>query len=345
MIVKAVNLIESGKYTHQFKHIFIDEFQDISTTRMLLIRKLLPINNTSMTVVGDDWQSINAFAGSNIKIIQDFAKIFDFSQTIKLDYTFRFNNIVSDIASDFIQKNPHQINKKIKTIKKQKSRKFSILLYWSTGDTESDLIKIIDLIAKKENNVEILVLARYNFLLNGLKSILKNKYPNFDIKFSTVHGSKGNEADYVIVLNIDKGKFGFPSKIEDDPILNLVIPEGDEFEDAEERRLFYVALTRTKKNVFLLSNMYEKSTFIEEIVENYQDEIFFLNDPKIKLISCPECKTGLLRKRKQGKNNNKHFYGCNNFPRCKYTENVQYCPKCNGEIFKIESKKKCQMFK
>ncbi len=339
MIVKAVNLIESGKYTHQFKHIFIDEFQDISTTRMLLIRKLLPINNTSMTVVGDDWQSINAFAGSNVKIIQDFTKIFDFSQIIKLDYTFRFDNIVSNIASDFIQKNPYQINKKIKTIKKQDLTKFSIFLYWSTGDTKSDLIKIIDLIAKKENNVEILVLARYNFLLTELRGVFKNKYPNFDIKFSTVHGSKGNEADYVIVLNIDKGKFGFPSKIEDDPILNLVIPEGDEFEDAEERRLFYVALTRTKKNVFLLSNMYEKSTFIEEIIENYQDDIFFLNDPKIKLINCPECKTGLLIKRKQGENTNKHFYGCNNFPRCEYTENVQYCPECSGEVFRVEGNK------
>lgn len=339
MIVKAVSLIESGKYTHQFKHIFIDEFQDISTTRMLLIEKLLPINNTSMTAVGDDWQSINAFAGSNIKIIQDFAKIFKNYKIIKLDYTFRFDNIVSDMASDFIQKNPHQINKKIKTIKKQSLAKFSILLYWHTGDTKSDLIKVINLIAKKEKSAEILVLARYNFLLTELMGFLKNEYPNFDIKFSTVHGSKGNEADYVIVLNIDKGKFGFPSKIEDDPILNLVIPEGDEFEDAEERRLFYVAITRTKKNVFLLSNMYEKSTFIEEVVKNYQDDIFFLNDPKIKLINCPECKTGLLRKRKRSKNIDKYFYGCNNFPRCKYTENVQYCPECSGEVFKSEDNK------
>ncbi len=339
MIVKAVNLIESGKYTHQFKHIFIDEFQDISTTRMLLIRKLLPINNTSMTVVGDDWQSINAFAGSNIKIIQDFTKIFSFSQTIKLDYTFRFDNIISYIASDFIQKNPHQINKEIKTIKEQDLTKFSILLYWNTEDTKSDLIKIIDLIDKKENNAKILVLARYKFLFDELRGIFKSKYPNFDIKFSTVHSSKGNEADYVIVLNLDKGKFGFPSKIEDDPILNLVIPKGDEFEDAEERRLFYVAITRTKKNVFLLSNTYEKSTFIEEIIENYQDDIFFLNDPKIKLINCPECKTGLLRKNKQGKNIDKPFYGCNNFPRCKYTEDVQYCPKCIGEVFRTEGNK------
>ncbi len=339
MIVKAVNLIESGKYKHQFKHIFIDEFQDISTTRMLLIEKLLPINNTSMTVVGDDWQSINAFAGSNIKIIQDFTKTFDFSQIVKLDYTFRFDNIVSAIASDFIQKNPHQINKKIKTIKEQSPNKFSILLYWSSKDIKSDLTKIIDLIAKKESSSEILVLARYNHLLYELRDFFKGKYSNFDIKFSTIHGSKGNEADHVIVLNINKGEFGFPSKIADDPILNLVVPKGDEFEDAEERRLFYVALTRTKGNVFLLSDMYNKSIFIEELIENYQDNIFFLNDKKIKLINCPECKTGLLIKRNQDGNSDRDFYGCNNFPRCKYTENVQYCPKCGGEVSKEKSGK------
>ncbi|OIR25461.1 UvrD-helicase domain-containing protein [Bathymodiolus thermophilus thioautotrophic gill symbiont] len=339
MIVKAVNLIESGGYTHQFKHIFIDEFQDISTTRMLLIEKLLPMNNTSVTAVGDDWQAINAFAGSNIKIIQDFTRKFGASQAIELDYTFRFDNVISDIASDFIQKNPYQIKKKIKTIKKQDSSKFSLLLYWKTGDIKFDLTKIIDLIAKKESSAEILILARYNFLLTELKGVFKGKYPNFDIRFSSVHGSKGNEADYVIVLNLDKGRFGFPSKIEDDPILNLVIPESNEFEDAEERRLFYVALTRTKKRIFLLSNECNKSTFIEEIIENYKDDIFFLNDSKIKLINCPECKTGLLTKREQGKNTNKHFYGCSNFPRCKYTENVQYCPECNKEVFRSEGNK------
>ena len=121
--------------------------------------------------------------------------------------------------------------------------------------------------------------------------------------------------------------------------MDIVIPKGDDFEDAEERRLFYVALTRTKSTIFLLSDMYNKSTFIKELIEDNKNEIYFLNDPKIKLEHCPECKTGFLKKRTKSKNKNKPFYGCSNFPRCKYTENVHYCPDCNSEIFKDSEKK------
>ena len=126
MIIEALKYIENGKYKHKYKHIFIDEFQDISTTRAMLIQKLLPINNTSLTVVGDDWQSINKFAGSNINIIQDFNKWFGATQVITLDYTFRFNNIISDVASEFIQKNPYQIKKDIKTVK----NKINLVCYY-----------------------------------------------------------------------------------------------------------------------------------------------------------------------------------------------------------------------
>ena len=335
MIVKALENIENGKYEHGFKHIFIDEFQDISTTRAKLIQKLLPLNNTSITAVGDDWQSINRFAGSNIKIIQDFKQVFGITAVVKLDYTFRFNDVVSDIASNFIQKNPFQIKKKIKTIKQQEQNKFSLLLYWTTGNNKQDLESILNLISKKEKNEakNIMVLARYNFLFKELYS-LKQQYSNLNIEFKTVHSSKGNESDYVIILKINNGKYGFPSKIEDDPILDIVFPEGDDFEDAEERRLFYVALTRTKGTIFLLSNMYEQSIFIKELVDENNDEIFFLNDPKIQLMHCPECKTGFLKKHTKSNNRDKHFYGCSNFPRCKYTENIHYCPKCNSEVFK-----------
>jgi len=340
MIVEALLSIEEGKYKHTFKHIFIDEFQDISTTRAKLIAKLLPINQTSITAVGDDWQSINRFAGSNIKIIQEFEQTFGVSQTVALDYTFRFDNIVSNVASDFIQKNPYQIKKEIKTLKTQHPNKFTILLYWTTQENQKNLNEILKMIAskEKENAISVMVLARYNFLLNDLSSLQK-QYPNFNIIFSTVHSSKGNEADYVIILNLDNGKFGFPSTIEDDPILKIVVPKGDDYTDAEERRLFYVALTRTKKTLFLLSDMYNQSTFIRELISNYKDEIFFINDPKIKPLSCPDCKTGFLKKRTDTFKKDKHFYGCSNFPRCEYTENVYYCPYCDTEVQKYVDEK------
>lgn len=333
MIVEALNNIEKGKYRHGFKHIFIDEFQDISTTRAMLIKSLLPLNNTSITAVGDDWQSINRFAGSNIKIIQDFEKIFGISQTVALDYTFRFDNIVSSVASDFIQKNPNQLQKEIKTVKTQEQNKFSILLYWSTGDNKKDIESILNKILKKEEEKTktVRILARYNFLLNDLSF---GYYPTLTIEKSSVHGSKGNEADYVIVFGLNHGKFGFPSKIVDDPILDIVVPPGDDYEDAEERRLFYVALTRTKGTLFLLSNQYEKSSFVEELIENYKDEIYFMNDAGVELIHCPECKTGVLKKNTTHEDRRRHFYGCSNYPRCKYTENIHYCPQCESEVKK-----------
>lgn len=343
MIIKAIEYVEKNQYQHRFKHIFIDEFQDISTTRCNLIRELLNQNECSLTVVGDDWQSINRFAGSNISIIQNFGEIFGYSKTVALDYSFRFDDQVSFVASNFVQKNPLQLEKEIKTIKKQLHNKFSICVYWNSSDgtkvenTLNDLNAILSLIVKKEGNSQksVKILDRYNFNLKGLESIKGNRYPTLKIDFTSVHSSKGLEADYVIVLNLSSGKFGFPSRIEDDPVLNIVIPESDDYLDAEERRLFYVALTRTRGTIFLLGDIYHKSPFLEEIHTDNEDKVYFLNDPKIKLVNCPECKIGLLKKRTSTNNSkDKHFYGCSNFPRCEYTERVHYCPECNSEMYK-----------
>lgn len=348
MIVKALEFVEDGSYKHHYKHIFIDEFQDISTTRSNLIKELLSQNKCSLTVVGDDWQSINRFAGSNIEIIQKFEEIFGYSKTVALDYSFRFDDQVSQVASNFIQKNPYQLIKEIKTIKQQQHNKFSICVYWNSSDgnkieqTINDLTSILNLIVKKEGNLlkTVKILDRYNFNLKGIENI-NNSYSTLDINFTSVHSSKGLEADYIIVLNVISGKYGFPSKIEDDPILNVVTPASDDFADAEERRLFYVALTRTKGTIFLLSDIYHKSIFLEEIIEDNEDKIYFLNDPKIKLINCPECKIGLLKKRSTSTIDKKDrfFYGCSNFPRCEYTERVHYCPECQTEMYKDLDKK------
>jgi DNA helicase IV len=348
MIIRALEYIENNSFKSNYKHIFIDEFQDISTTRANLIKSLVSQNKSHLTVVGDDWQSINRFAGSNIEIIQKFNEIYGNSETVSLDYSFRFDNQISEIASKFIQKNPHQLVKEIKTLKIQKHNKFSICVLWSSNEkeklvqTRNDLIDILRLIIKKEGSTTktVKILDRYNFNLKGLNNIT-NLFNTLEISFTSVHSSKGLEADYIIVLNVNNGKFGFPSMIEDDPILNIVVPESDDFNNSEERRLFYVALTRTKGTLFLLGDMYQKSIFLEEIIKENENFIYFLNDPKIKLINCLECKIGVLKKRtsSNGNNNDKYFYGCSNFPRCKYTEKVNYCPKCNSEMYKDIEKK------
>lgn len=122
----------------------------------------------------------------------------------------------------------------------------------------------------------------------------------------TSHGSKGLQAAYVFILNNQTGRFGFPSNIADDLVLNLVLQEEEKFPFAEERRLFYVALTRAWKYVCLLVNRDNKSAFIRDSGKN--DSEPFL-----------QCKTGHLVRR-QGSYG--EFYGCSHYPRFKYTRNI-----------------------
>jgi DNA helicase-4 len=263
MINLAISYIDSKAFSLNYKHLFVDEFQDISVTRAHFVKSILQHQNAFLTAVGDDWQSINRFAGSDISLIQNFHPFFGDSETIKLDYTFRFNNQVSDIASSFILKNPSQLHKDIKTIKISEENKFNIFIQhvdkvknedgYMIYDNEPFIRKVLGLITDKHINsderISVMILDRYKYNQPDLQK-LQEGY-NIDLSFYTVHGSKGLEADYVILQNMISGENGFPSKKEDDPIINLVSKNIDEYEDAEERRLFYVALTRTKHSLFI----------------------------------------------------------------------------------------------
>jgi len=287
------------------------------------------VYNSNVTVVGDDWQSINRFAGSDISIIQNFENIFGNSETINLDYTFRFNSTISAVATKFITKNPKQIKKIIKTNKSSNKPSFYVYWYQSSKETSTYVHQIIALIAKHEQSTEkksIKVLGRYGFNRPENLSKLKQEYKNkFNISYSTVHGSKGLEADYIILLGLESGKFGFPSQIEDDPLLNLVMPQSDDYTNAEERRLLYVALTRTKGKVFILAHMYQKSVFMDELLEDHKNDIYQLNLGSEDSESCPECKKGYLVKRKGVQH---WFYGCSNYPFCEHTQKIKYCTTC-----------------
>jgi DNA helicase-4 len=331
MIAQAVDFVEKGQYRSKYEYILVDEFQDISTGRSKLILAIRDqVEESNITVVGDDWQSINRFAGSDISIIQNFHNIFGNTETINLDYTFRFNDSVSSIATKFILKNPKQISKTINTL--NSSNTPSIYVFWySTGDEKKNIETILSLIDKNEaqysdKKISIKFLARYRMKKPDYFSELQSKYSkNLDISFITVHGSKGLEADYVVLIAMEQGKYGFPSEIEDDPLLEFIMPQGDNFDFAEERRLFYVALTRTKKKVFILADKTRPSSFIMEMIKDNPEDIYQVGYDLSEIQYCPECKTGILVKRK-GK---KHwFYGCSNFPYCEYTESIMMCPEC-----------------
>ena len=165
------------------------------------------------------------------------------------------------------------------------------------------------------------IIGRYNALKPDYLRDLNYDFPDLDIKYSTVHRSKGLEADFVILIGLTSGRHGFPCEIVDDPVLNLVLTKEDSFPNAEERRLFYVALTRAKKHLYLVVDDSNGSSFVSEIQKGGYD--FRLFGTKVDVSICPICKTGIIIK-KMGKNG--EFYSCNNYPYCVYI--ARDCPDC-----------------
>lgn len=342
MINMATTLISNTQFSSPFKYIIIDEFQDISQSRYHLIKALLDQKpNTKLFCVGDDWQSIYRFAGSDIGVFTGFSEYFETStisgfkrKTNKsyIEHTYRFDNKLIDLSSNFILKNPNQIEKSLKSNKQSKLNPLTIHKYNDAerngNEANKVLNKALDVINKKEkdNKVSILLLGRYDFerriiddsihitkqynkLLNRYDYIYKENH-NLQINFLTVHTSKGLEADYIIILNGNSGTYGFPSEISDDPLLNFLLSKADQFPNGEERRLFYVAMTRAKKHVHILSSYEYPSKFVTEIEAN---------EP-ITSLKCGWCDNGKLIERKGPYG---YFYACNNFHYCNYTKKIE----------------------
>ena len=332
MILKATDCIDNVQ-GFNYKYIIVDEFQDISFSRMQFLKKLIEKGNSKLFAVGDDWQAIYRFEGCDLDIFLNFEKYFGYSNISYITLTYRNSQELQSIVGDFIKKNPEQISK---TIKSNKRLNNPIKIAYYDDDKISSFIEILRNIYREDCVANILVLGRHNKDINDLlcdKFELKNgnlifkKYDGFKIKYSTVHGSKGLEADYVILINADDSIYGFPNKIEDDKILNLVLSNKSKYEFAEERRLWYVALTRTKTYTYILVNENKPSCFVKEI-ENDCEVIVNKTDKQKNKISCPYCKTGSLVLQ-----DNK-FYRCSNYPYCKYklqdlkAVNNKKCPEC-----------------
>lgn len=341
MINEAKEIIDSGKHLVKYKYIIIDEFQDISIGRYQII-KSLKLQNPSCKLfcVGDDWQSIYRFSGSDISLFKDFDKYFGYTIKSKIETTYRFNEPLIRLSSDFILKNPNQSIKKLKGIENRGNTNYKFIYSNKTSQDDTQaLYDILDSLANSIVNIskkEVYVLGRYKHDLKRIKNennifeidfeeetikcsctnFIEEKNINFDIKYMTVHKSKGLEADIVIILNCNSGKYGFPSEMSDDQILNLLLSESDQYENGEERRLFYVAMTRAKEEVYFISDSYNKSKFIAELeIENLTK-----SDNK----KCPICKSTdiVIKKKGIAKNGNNYtFWGCSNYNYgCKYTK-------------------------
>ena len=169
----------------------------------------------------------------------------------------------------------------------------------------------------------MLVLARYRHVLKDYRP-LRKRYPALHMAFKTVHASKGLEAEYVLLVGLHAGKYGFPTEIVDDPLLDLVLSTPERHSNAEERRLFYVALTRAKRQVYLVADGGRPSPFAEELLHGGYDIALF-GLPPAPHVTCPLCAKGVLQPRKRP-GQNEIFYGCSNYPYCHHT--APACPAC-----------------
>ncbi|MDD5411586.1 MAG: UvrD-helicase domain-containing protein [Methylobacter sp.] len=208
MIGRAIEYVEDGRYHSPYRHLLVDEFQDISASRARLVKALLAQNpDNSLFCVGDDWQSIYRFTGSDVTLTKEFEQYFGYTATSVLDKTFRFNNKIGAVASRFVMQNSTQIAKKIQSHTIVEHAAVSLI---KTPQDQVGLNAALSAINDKTDaKASVLILARFNSRKPDL-STLSRQYPKLKLQFMSVHASKGKEADYVIVLGLEKGKQGFP---------------------------------------------------------------------------------------------------------------------------------------
>ena len=294
LILRATELCETGKYKTPFTYIVVDEFQDISVDRykfLVSLRQKNPL--TKIFCVGDDWQSIYRFSGSDINLFNNFEEYFGHTYKCKIETTYRFGNPLVYRSSLFIMKNPAQVKKGVRPCTNT-STDISFIPYAKSLSQYLNIIqKIIEDIPPTQS---ILLLGRYNhdvtvFPKNSIEQNPDGKravvtFANRKMQFMSVHAAKGLEADNVIILNCSQDRAGFPSRISDDPILGFVLSDIDDFEYSEERRLFYVAITRAKKHTYVLYNDLVPSAFVTEMIKDNQNHR--------EQVVCPQCKKGKL---------------------------------------------------
>jgi len=372
MINESARLLREVKEMKKkldFKYIIVDEYQDISRQRFDLTKELSEVTDAKIIAVGDDWQSIYAFSGSDITLFTKFEEKMGYAKMLKIVRTYRNSQEVIDIAGNFIQRNKEQINKQLISPKHIDD---PVLIYTYDGTRKAyngnrksggnyEMARSIETVLtdllnyKKAEGKEpgsILLLGRYGFdgdhlertglfeYINRTNKVRSVKYPQLDITFMTAHSSKGLGYDDVIVINGKNETYGFPTKVEDDPVLSFVIKGDRSIDYAEERRLFYVAMTRTKNRVFFVAPEANPSEFLLELKQSYKN-VKLLGDwneeepVSIAKKPCPLC--GYPMQFKYKRSYGLRLYICTNEPEiCGFMTNnyqagklsIQKCDKC-----------------
>ena len=336
MIVRAAEHVEAGRYRSPYRHLLVDEFQDISEGRARLLKALKAQHEDArLFAVGDDWQSIYRFAGSDIHLMRDFGEEFggkfanekDVHRTVDLGRTFRSIDRIALPARRFVLKNPSQIDKNVITVSRADEPAIHVRQYEHRQHDAAMSETLDGLSQKAAGGASVLLLARYHFLKPKNLSALSRRHPNLSIRFMTVHASKGLEACHVIILRAESDRMGFPSEIVDDPLLDLVLPKPEKFEHAEERRLFYVALTRARQSVTILADRDKPSVFVRELIEDPGYVIARIGSSGVTEHRCRECGGRMLAKATR---KGRTLYVCEHGRLC--GETMSPCSLCGQDL-------------
>ncbi len=330
LIDRAAHYIREGRWETPYRYVVVDEFQDISKGRMKLLQALRR-DDTAYFLVGDDWQSINRFAGSDVGLLRNCGDYLGHVQTRTLTKSFRFGDGILGPSTEFVLSNPGQWKRTLTSASVTDDRGITVIY---ADDPVTGLQRAREDIqaSARGNGHSVLMLGRYK----SSEKVLHAKAPSEE--FSTVHRAKGREADYVVVLDLKDGRWGFPSRIEDNSLLELVLPPAAEgaYPFAEERRLFYVAMTRARIGAYLITDPVRPSTFLTELLEQSGD----LRQLGALAQECPLCHRGRLRVIDGSRG---QFWGCTEYwsePSCGYKKDVEtaeepgacYCIRCRAAL-------------
>jgi hypothetical protein len=284
LIKLAIRYLRSGQIRTRFRYIIVDEYQDLSALRQEFLRLLLESSQANLFAVGDDWQAIYGFSGSRVDFTLNFRRFWGDFSLHRISKTYRFGPTIARLSSSFIMQDHTQIQKQIQS---QKEDALEPVVEISGDSERLDLEVLTHYFESLPRDSSILLLGR--FQIDQLRLLHCTQFkltpdgiefyprPDLKIRFLTVHQSKGLEADYVIILNNREAKLGFPAHVKDPPLKTELIKIAEELRldqvsVNEERRLFYVALTRAKKQVILLTVDGKESSFIKELRRKFRED-------------------------------------------------------------------------
>ena len=319
LIAQAAGVLRSDRPATAYSHVLVDEFQDISQDRLRLL-EALGGRGACFFLVGDDWQSVYRFTGSDVALVRGCGEHLGHVRERVLGRTFRYGPEILGPTSSFIQRNPEQIARPLRS---EVSGGSGVTVV-SAADPATGLRRALEEIAAGrrgadgDRGADVLVLGRYR----ASAAAMPRRAPaGLRLRFATVHAAKGLEADYVVVLDLADRQLGFPAQIEDDPLLELVLPQqGAGYPHAEERRLLYVAMTRARRGLCLVADRSRPSVFVRELMEHHGVRRLLGSFEEAEAPPCRRCRGGHLVEGAGG------GMLCSNRPLCRYR--APRCPRC-----------------